>query len=347
MVSRAINIGTDATPPNSLFSNAGYNNLFKVVHPQRRFKWTRVEVRQLWDDILKAHEQRWPWYFLGTLLLQPQESGKVAVIDGQQRISTLSILLAILQDCCKDYELEERAYTLNRLIARGNDDGQLTGALVLTLQQPDNEIYRSIVHTIGSTAELSSLHPQKDDRVLSAAKTLSNLVRDYIQNEPNSKEALRALCAYVQNNVKLLPIEVASEGQAYLVFDTTNTRGLRLSPAEAIKARLAAVAREDTRLSEELIKRWNSAANDLEQAGLPIDAMDNYLHTVWSSRHGYTTKRSLDKAVDRVVKDQGTGEVERVIEDVGNYIKSYLSVVRPQGNSRLSQDIRDLNQLNV
>ncbi len=347
MVNRAINIEANAADANYLFSNSGYNSLFKVVHPQRRFKWTSTEIKQFWDDIVQAYQQNRPWYFLGTLLLQPQESDEVFVLDGQQRISTISMLLAILRDCCKDYGLDDREHTLHRLIARVDDDGLLTGSLVLTLQRPDNQIYQQVVGERESTKKLSLLQSRKEDRVLPAAQALYGYVRRFIQNEPNPTEALRSLCGYIQRNVRLLPIEVADEGQAYLVFDTTNTRGLRLSPAEAIKARLAAIAREDIILSRKLITRWNTAAIALEQTTLPIDAMDNYLHAIWSSKHGYTTKRTLDKVVDRVIKDKGNREVEYLAEDIGRYVQSYLAIVRPDGNSSLAEDLRDLNRLNV
>ena len=75
---------------------------FAIRPPQRRYRWTDKEVVQLWDDIKRAHESNRASYFLGTLLLVPlSDDIGLSVIDGQQRITTLSILLAVLRDRCQ------------------------------------------------------------------------------------------------------------------------------------------------------------------------------------------------------------------------------------------------------
>jgi len=137
---------------------------------------------------------------------------------------------------------------------------------------------------------------------------------------------------------------VGSEGEGYLVFDTSNTRGLRPSPSEALKARLATVARADLSLSDELIAKWNSAAAKLEHSGQSIDAMDDYLHAVWCSMEGYTPKRTLDRIASRLSTPQRLSVFARELEVCCD---SYLAVVAPTDNSSLSEDLKDLNVLNV
>lgn len=345
MAISAIKIDEGALNISTLFSAEGYNKLFKVRPPQRRYKWDKNEVTQLWSDILNAHNKKQSKYFLGTLLLVAPDNteGEVLVIDGQQRIATLSILLAVLRDCCRDIAgLHGRADGLQRLIARVDNDGEPIGSLVVTLQDPDNDKYISSVKDLDSTTSLPSPKSAPADRVFPAVRIMSNLVNSYINNEPDTEKTLHDLCEYVQTKVELLPLEVASEGQSYLVFDTTNTRGLRLSPAEALKARLATIAREDTALSGDLINKWNKAAIELERAGLRIDAMDDYLHAIWSSKQGYTAKRSLDK-----IKVDGEAGLIALVNDIDSYSSDYLAIVSPSGNARLSQDLRDLKHLNV
>ena len=344
MAISAIKIDEGALNVRSLFSAEGYNKLFKIRPPQRRYKWDKNQVTQLWMDILNAYNKQHPKYFLGTLLLvaPDNEEGEALVIDGQQRIATLSILLAALRDCCRAANNYGRANGLQRLIARVDNDGKPIGSLVVTLQEPDNDKYISSVKDLDSTTSLSSPKANPADRVFPAVRIMNNLARSYINNEPDSEKALHDLCEYVLMKVELLPIEVASEGQSYLVFDTTNTRGLRLSPAEALKARLATIAREDTALSIDLINKWNKAATDLEKAGLPIDAMDDYLHAIWSSKQGYTAKRSLDK-----IKVDGEAGLTALVNDIDSYSSHYLAVVSPSGTTRLSEDLRDLKHLNV
>ena len=333
-----VRISEGALAPSSLF--AENNGLFFEIHPpQRRFKWKKQQVDQLWEDIRTACMDDRDTYFLGTLLLAPIEDGRVSVIDGQQRITTLSILLAVLRDYCREFpNFTVRADRLQRLISRVDNDGRPVGSLVVKLQDADNTSYVDLVQQYGSTDLATS-----QNLLSSAVKRLKSQVSDYISG-PNRQDTLRTLCDYVQDKIKLLPLEVRNEGEAYLVFDTTNTRGMRLSPSEALKGRLATIAREDSDLSDRLIKRWNEAAGRLESVGLPIDAMDDYLHAIWSSLEGYTTKRTLDQVAHKLKK---LDDLKSFVEDLHAYCDSYLAVVAPAGKASLTEDLKDLKRLNV
>ena len=336
-----VKIGEGAIPPSILFAeNQGL--LFEIRPPQRRFKWTNKQVNDLWEDIITAHNHGRDVYFLGALLLVSLENGRVSVIDGQQRLTTLSILLAVLRDQCKAFPgLVTRSDGIQRLISRVDNDGNPVGSLVVTLQKEDNQTYVELVKQAGST-DLVSSTTQKN-LLLQAAKRLKEHVTNHI-NVPDKEDKLRQLCEYIQSNVKFLPLEVRSEGEGHLVFDTTNTRGLGLSPSESLKARLATVAREDMEVSDNLISTWNAAAEKLENAGLAINAMDDYLHAIWCSKVGYTPKRTLDRIATRLNNTKG---LKSFVEDLAAYCDSYLSVVAPTGNSWLTEDLKDLRRLNV
>ena len=335
-----VKISDGAISTNSLLSETN-DLLFEIRPPQRRFKWRNQQIDQLWQDIRTAHETSRGSYFLGTLLLvELDDDRRVSVIDGQQRITTLSILLAVLRDHCQEFPgLSTRADGIQRLISRVDNDGKPVGSLVVTLQNPDNEIYVKLVKEPGSTKSA----PAQQDLLSRAAKRLTEHVLQYV-NVPDREERLRGLCEYIQSKVNFLPLQVRSEGEGYLVFDTSNTRGLRPSPSEALKARLATVAREDGDLSDELITRWNSAAVKLENAGQPIDAMDDYLHAVWCSMEGYTPKRTLDRIATRLAAPK---RLDDFVKELDACCDSYLTVVAPTEKSSLTEDLKDLNHLNV
>lgn len=321
-----------------LFSESDGGLLFEVHPPQRRFKWGKTQILQLWRDMLTAHKKKADAYFLGTVLLVDLGEGRVSVIDGQQRITTMSILLAILRDYCREHpDLSERASGLQRLVNRVDRDGRPVGQVV-TLQEQDSQSFVDLVKQEGSTRVTDLQSGLLSD----ACKILRQAVKEYI-NVPDPQESLRLLCEYIQTKVMFLPLVVRDEGEGYLVFDTSNTRGLRLSPSEALKARLAVIAREDGDLAEELIQKWNAAATKLENAGRPIDAMDDYLRTIWSSRRGHIPKRSLDRIAAGI---NSADALKDVIEDLATYIDSFLAVVAPSGKVTLTEDLKDLRNLN-
>lgn len=302
---------------------------------------------QLWEDIRNAHVSMRDSYFLGTLLLAPTEHGTQSVIDGQQRLTTLSLLLAVLRDCCREFEgLKSRADGIQRLIARVDNDGNPVGPLVVTLQDRDNEIYVKLAKEPGSTNG-----PITGKSLLEkAVRILKEHVHGHI-NSPNPEETLRDLSEFVQSKVQFLPLQVPSESDGYLVFDTTNTRGLQLSPAEGLKARLATIAREDSGLSGRLMQEWNKVARLLEERiefvdpnVVAIDAIDDYLHAVWCSRDGYTTKHTMDKKIASGLTEAKL--VSEFVVDLSTYCNSYLAVRAPSGQSWIDEDLKDLRQLN-
>ena len=336
-----VKISGAATSTSGLFSETNNALLFEIRPPQRRFKWRNRQIDQLWQDIVAAYKANRASYFLGTLLLvRSDDSPRVSVIDGQQRITTLSLLLAVLRDHCRQFDgLQTRADGIQRLITRVDNDGRPVGPLVVTLQEPDNAVFVKLVDNPGSTKRALS----QKDLLSRAVERLTVHVEEHI-DVPDREERLRKLCEYIQERIEFLPIEVGSESEGFLVFDTTNTRGLRPSPAEALKARLATTAREDKNLSEDLMRGWNAAAVKLEGAGLGIDAMVDFIHAIWSSKEGYTPKRTLDTIAPQLAEHY---RLREFVRDLGIYCDSYLAVVAPQANGSLTEDIRDLNFLNV
>ena len=340
-----IKISDGAISTTKLFTETN-NLLFEIKPPQRRFKWTKRQVDQLWNDIHTAYSTNRDSYFLGSLLLvQSADSERVEVIDGQQRITTLSILLAVLRDQCQEFPgLSSRANTLQRHISRVDHDDRPVGALVVKLQDPDDAIYEKLVRDHGSTATIvSQKDPPLNDLLSKAARTLTEHVKKFLE-PANPEHRLREFCNFVQDNVRFLPLEVRNEAEAYLVFDTTNTRGMRLSPSEALKGRLATKARENSDLSARLISKWNVTARNLENAGLSINAMDNYLHSVWSAREGYTKKSALDRISEKLSTND---DFKNFIDELEAYSSSYITVAARKEDSSLFRDLRDLRNLNV
>ncbi len=347
MPGKSYSIKDDALTTTNLFSSGGYSKLLEIHPPQRRYKWGDRQVDQLWGDIVRAIVNDSESYFLGTILVAPLGNGNVSVIDGQQRIATITLLLASLRDYCRQYAAQSsRAFVIQNLISRLDSGGNPTGSLVVTLQPPDAGVFVKLVEQPDST----TLVPQKkgSDLLTRAVQRIQGHVRDYVldKSRPGSPEGrLGEICKYIQENLKFLVLEVGDESEAYLVFDTTNTRGLRLSPSESLKGQLAAIAREDGILSQQLITKWNGAASKLENAGLPLDSMDDYLYAVYTSRHDDNiTKRSLGRVMSRL---NTVEKVREFVEEIDSCCDHYLAVVRPKQQSWLSEDLKDLNGLNI
>ena len=333
---RYLNIIDEFIPANGLLSTSYDDRLFVIRPPQRRFKWRNKQIGQLLDDIVAAREAGRDSYYLGTLLLAPLDDGRrLSIIDGQQRLTTISMLLAVLRDNCLEYDsLRYRTDEIQKLISRLDNDGRPIGDLVITLQEPDNQRYISLVKERASTTSDSFMMTRLDDAVI----YLKQRVNEYLgcQSNVDKETSLRDLCEYIQVSVKFLVVLVLNESEGYLVFDTANTRGMTLSPYERLKARLTTTAVRkfgDIELSEELIRVWDQAAGKLENAGLDIDSMNDYLHAIWSSERGVKLSKNVETIEDDLIKPE---DFKSFIGDVDSYWLSYLAVVQPSSQTLLT-----------
>ena len=121
---------------------------------------------------------------------------------------------------------------------------------------------------------------------------------------------------------------------------------MRLSPSEALKARLATVARESSDLAERLIKTWDCVATRFEDAGLPFRAMDDYLRIVWSANNGFYPRNNLAKISEKL---NNADKLADFVDEIEAYHRSYLAIVSPSDlylKSHLVKDLESLRTLN-
>ena len=74
------------------------DSYYQIPDYQRPYSWTAEQIEQLWDDVLSAMESNEESYFLGPMILIKTNEGYFEVVDGQQRLTTLTILFCVLRD---------------------------------------------------------------------------------------------------------------------------------------------------------------------------------------------------------------------------------------------------------
>lgn len=223
---------------------------FEVPAYQRPYAWEEDQARELLNDILGAIETE-EMYFLGSVVLIKQPNHpKAAVIDGQQRLTTLTILLSILRDLTADAEkrIDRRGYIFQKANSdRGTDD-----RFRLLLRPRDRAFMLKYIQEPGATNSLpttsalagSQLRIVRNAELLrSALEKLDELERD-------------RLVAFVVQRCYLVVISVPTADAARKIFTVLNARGLDLSPTDILKADL--LDRGGQTDEAALAERWES-----------------------------------------------------------------------------------------
>jgi hypothetical protein len=235
---------------------------------QREYVWKDKEVIRLLDDIneqVAASTDK--EYFIGTVLVSPTDQKEhFDVIDGQQRLTTLFLLLCALQVMLKD---QEAAQPLSQLISLSypTKDGEAKTSLKL---EPRYEgapaIISKIVETAGDPSETTAAINAmgvKDYGSLTNIVNAYTAIYVYLQNNYKTEQELKQYWGYLANNVIFFQIQT-DVGSALKIFETINERGIGLNPMDLLKNLLFT----NVSLTEfsQLKDTWKQITKPLEKA---------------------------------------------------------------------------------
>lgn len=218
--------------------------VYTVPPYQREYSWKKENCENLFDDILEND----PGYFLGTIICINQSTDthsvqQLELVDGQQRITTLSLLFAAIYDFLKTHEFglddEQRAELFNLLhkvvLKKTNEQIRLTPQI--TNNNFDDYIY--ILSRVGVVNHRKQPNYLKKRRISLAFEYFLERIVKMTNGRINHMETVLEFLDKV-NRALLVKIEVASYTDAYTLFEALNNRGMPLTAVDIIKNKLLA-----------------------------------------------------------------------------------------------------------
>ncbi len=210
-----------------------FQSFYAVPDYQREFVWDTEQVEQLLNDILgemsgTAPDQR-PEYFIGSIVVCPERSGLLDLIDGQQRLTTLYVTLCTIRDRLQ--ALGDHSPVLDSQIAAASIDtsGKETPRYRLNLQYEDSG------DALDSIAEGRTI----ESTVTRSMKNIDNardVVKKFLTSEfGEDADAVRGFYGYLSNKVKLIRIQTEDIAKALKIFETINDRGVGLNSMDLLK----------------------------------------------------------------------------------------------------------------
>ncbi|MGK9147712.1 DUF262 domain-containing HNH endonuclease family protein [Plantibacter flavus] len=270
--------------------------LLKVPLYQRSYAWEKDQVDEFCGDVRNAFNSEQREHFMGTIVLS-EDGSRATVIDGQQRLATTALLLAALRDHYREQHETNRADSINREFLNSYSDDEDDFIPRLTLNSEDDEFYRQFV--IEGSPEVA---PTRDSHALIAAayKQLRKFLADEAANAGSSwVQRLIAWRKFIEEGLNVIYVLVATESDAFLIFETLNDRGAKLTLADLLKSYLFGRASGAAGGLDQVRERWLLALGALET---DQDLFITFLRQYWSSRYGATRERDLYRKIkDEVV----------------------------------------------
>jgi sulfur relay (sulfurtransferase) DsrC/TusE family protein len=233
----------DNYPVSTLF-NIEAAVVYNIPRYQREYTWSKWQWDTLFEDLLDND----PSYFLGSIICINQSTDALAIqalelVDGQQRMTTLSLLMAAIFKCYNDLELtldmpqQIELYNLKNKLILKNNPGRTR--LTPQVQNCNQQDYFWVLKQAGILDDAEHIANAGNRRVLRAFRHFCNRINDYLLETDNNVSAITQLIDKV-NTATLVKIEVASHSDAYTLFESLNNRGVPLTAIDLIKNKLLA-----------------------------------------------------------------------------------------------------------
>ncbi len=215
-----------------LFSN---DYIFTVPGYQRPYSWTKEEVEALLNDLDSAmSEESLPApYFLGSIVLKATAGSTThEVIDGQQRLTTLTMLFCVLRELAQDEDakdsLDQRVRERPDIYAGNRDRYRLS------VRERDNQFFRDNIQKTGSLRTFVS----DDTQAPTDAQELLRLNAKYLWDELSkfSQDKRNKLAQFVISNCYLVTVKAYDLESAHRAFSVLNARGRDLLATDILKA---------------------------------------------------------------------------------------------------------------
>jgi hypothetical protein len=270
------------TKTQTLIELIGNGKRYLVPAYQRDYSWGQEQWEDLWTDVIELLDRPDVKHYMGALVVEAVNDREFRVIDGQQRLATLSIVSLVLVDHLQELARAgvdavanlERATALRHRFIGEKDPASLVETSKLSLNETDDDFYQEY---------LVQLRPPLNPRALPQSNKLlwegMNWFRERVSRLDFASDGARLahlLNETVARQLLFIQITVDDDLDAYTVFETLNARRLELTVTDLLKNYLFSRAKVKPDL-ESLHRRWRALLSTVRQERFPDFLRYHYL----------------------------------------------------------------------
>jgi len=342
------NIDSDKILVKEIFSRMW----FRIPEYQRPYVWGADEISELLDDLTFAMTEKPDFeYFLGSIVFQSkaaqaeegQKFDENDLLDGQQRMTTLLLLFAVIRDLAEDPDAKEDCQRCIFQKASKYKNIPERTRVVFAIRETVQEFIDSHIKSEGGTSqieELSKLVKRDNDlSIQNMAKAVLE-IRNFFQN--GSDHSPEDLLHFLLNKVLLIYVSTEDLEDAFRLFMILNDRGIPLRNSDILKT-LNLGALESSEEKVKYAKMWEEAEGEL---GDDFDRFLNHVRTILVKEKARLSllQEFEDKIYNPKERDKATGQVKPVLltkgletfEIIERYLNHYRTILGGQNYDETS-----------
>jgi len=296
----------------------GDNFVHEIPPYQRPYAWMAEQALQLIEDLREAMlSGDGESYFLGSIvLIRPPRQVVGQVVDGQQRLTTLTILAAALRDVASDKQ--EREALAAAVYIEPNPYKAQVEAVRILAHTEDRVFFREAIQIPGATAKTDPPHQPKTEAqelMWGNAIVLRNKILSMAQEER------QRLVAFLLNKSVLVVVSTESRAAALRIFRVLNDRGLDLSNADVIKADLLGKFKDQAEITHQAA-RWREFETDLGREDFE-GLLENLRFVLEKGKN----RRSLSEAYEERFRNGTPVDVRKFLDEELAPAKKWLAEI--------------------
>jgi hypothetical protein len=291
---------------------------------QRPYSWDRTNLDEFWRDVVYDNH---PGYFIGPMVAwRVTGSSQRRVVDGQQRLTTIAIVFAVLRDELRSLGEINLAEGIHRYLEKANRDNELEYTLKTEVDAP--YLHRGIFmdppdrDTQPGTEEEQALF-RAYQQILGQVNAEVEKRSDPVKWITGIRDRMLALT--------VIWVEHSNEDDAYIIFETLNSRGKDLEVVDLLKNLLFNKLRSGGNRQADVVRdQWNQMRAVVESTSSPTLDVNRFILHWWLSREEYVAQRKLFRAMKNEIKTRP--QARFALNDLGRDVTFYRNALDP--NSR-------------
>lgn len=342
-----MNIKPIATPIKGLLKSG---RSFIVPRFQRDYSWERRNNEEFIDDILRGIEYREgkfvsTTYFLGTMLFignfLEKDSKPIQIVDGQQRITTITILFSVLSDLFRACKEDTLSKTIFEYIMTSDDDGQQFRIISSESSYP---YFSFFIQDIEKSQKVEAASEEemciKETYTYFKQRLEENSLKRFlaIYNETvdfsvvSYVDILKTIRDQVLNCV-FVSIATDDENSAYRIFEILNAKGKKLAYVDLIKNRLFEVL-QSTEPADLAKVKWNELKKNINECNVASVGLATFYRHFWSSCYSQVGASRLYERFDKTIKKTAYKDFLFAMVEYSKYYSMILQPKREDYNNR-------------
>lgn len=302
------------------------SGIYVIPRFQRPFSWDKENIDEFWVDSTSEIKKD---YFIGAFVTYNLTSSSYGVVDGQQRLTTITIALCALRDKYKEMKFDAPANGVHRLIET-RDLNNVAQFVVKT-----ETSYPYLQAKIQSfEKEDEDIDAGEEERAIAVAYQLlrahidSGIAAIESDDAAKFRRAAKKWLDQVRDKIlslKVISITLDNQDDAYTIFETMNTRGKDLTAADLAKNHFLRLLPVKGKALDRPKDYWLEMQDELERAFRPIQ-FKTFLHHYWLSKYPFTTEKQLFRSIRDTVN---AANVKDVIQELRSDTVLYKGISEP------------------